>query len=634
MRIGVFFGGASREREISFSGGRTVCENLDRALFEPVPIFVDSLGNFILLDYKHLFSASIRKFYPPADLVEPSDFNVYIESLGKLSEGELLRYMALVGQRIRPSDFAQLIDFALIAMHGAYGEDGNLQGMLEWYNIPYSGSGQLAASIGIDKIVQNHLIAAINGQQKKTAVIDRKTWNTKPKEAIFAELKQKLSLPLVMKAPHQGSSIGVSIIFEDDLAAFIKGGNQCFFIKEISKAEWTGKSQHQKIQFLQDLSDLNKGIGMPIVFEDDSMLAGNLGEIVYSHPKDLLEKLDGFFQYSDQNAILTSVDSEEEVLVEEFVKGREFTCGVLQDEDGKAIALLPSEIVKKTGFFDFEAKYVNNAVEEILVMQASDEQIRTIQLTCEQIFESLNFNVYFRIDGFLTADNQILLHDPNTVPGMSPTSFIFKQFAEIGLSPTQTITYLVRTSIAQRIRTGKKTYFLRKMLIDLDRKITQSQNNKAKKHQVGIILGGFGQNRENSLALAKQVFTRLSASAQHEPVLILLNGTPEKHQLHVLPVNLLFKDHIAQIEALLKTPKTAFMRETIQKTQHLAQKYATGFQTEAVLIDYSQLAKQVSSVFVTIDEEVPEKEQTIQSHLRNAHMTFHGPTLKETDYKK
>lgn len=50
LRIGIFFGGASKEREVSFAGGRTVYDNLNKSLFEPVPIFVDSFGNFILLD--------------------------------------------------------------------------------------------------------------------------------------------------------------------------------------------------------------------------------------------------------------------------------------------------------------------------------------------------------------------------------------------------------------------------------------------------------------------------------------------------------------------------------------------------------------------------------------------------------
>ena len=64
MRIGIIFGGPSREREISFAGGRTVYDNLDKSIFKPVPIFVDSFCNFILLDWKYVYKGSIRDFYP------------------------------------------------------------------------------------------------------------------------------------------------------------------------------------------------------------------------------------------------------------------------------------------------------------------------------------------------------------------------------------------------------------------------------------------------------------------------------------------------------------------------------------------------------------------------------------------
>ena len=61
MRIGIFFGGPSREREISFAGGRTVYDNLSRALFEPVPIFVDSYRNFILLDWQYIYKVTAKE---------------------------------------------------------------------------------------------------------------------------------------------------------------------------------------------------------------------------------------------------------------------------------------------------------------------------------------------------------------------------------------------------------------------------------------------------------------------------------------------------------------------------------------------------------------------------------------------
>src|SRR5688572_28185855 len=87
LRIGIIFGGFSREREISFAGGRTVYDNLNKELFEAVPVFVDSFGNFILLDWQYIYKGSIRDFYPPVQSL-PSDlgeFQVYAESLGALN---------------------------------------------------------------------------------------------------------------------------------------------------------------------------------------------------------------------------------------------------------------------------------------------------------------------------------------------------------------------------------------------------------------------------------------------------------------------------------------------------------------------------------------------------------------------
>ena len=88
IRTGIFFGGSSREREISFAGGRTVYDNLDKSLFEAVPIFVDSIGNLILLDWSYLYKGTIRDFYPPVNFLPESkhQFQIYAESIENLSE--------------------------------------------------------------------------------------------------------------------------------------------------------------------------------------------------------------------------------------------------------------------------------------------------------------------------------------------------------------------------------------------------------------------------------------------------------------------------------------------------------------------------------------------------------------------
>jgi D-alanine-D-alanine ligase len=102
MKVGIFFGGQSREREISFAGGRTVYDNLNKTLFEPIPIFVDSVGNFILLNWQYIYKGTIRDFYPPHNYIPYSAhaFQVYIESLGIISSEEQDRIIHSVGQKI------------------------------------------------------------------------------------------------------------------------------------------------------------------------------------------------------------------------------------------------------------------------------------------------------------------------------------------------------------------------------------------------------------------------------------------------------------------------------------------------------------------------------------------------------
>lgn len=85
MKIGIFFGGPSREREISFAGGRTALANLDKDLFESVPVFVDGL-NFILIDPEKFNHDTIRDFYPQQT---DNRFRIYVESLADQSPEEL-----------------------------------------------------------------------------------------------------------------------------------------------------------------------------------------------------------------------------------------------------------------------------------------------------------------------------------------------------------------------------------------------------------------------------------------------------------------------------------------------------------------------------------------------------------------
>ncbi len=555
MRIGIFFGGPAREREISYAGGKTAYENIDKALFTPVLIFVDSLGNFILTDESTLYHASIRAFYPGPAFRE-GGFEVYIESLQQqLSQAELEALMHAIGTPIQPQDFKKYFDFAFIILHGPDCEDGAIQGLMEWHKMPYMGPGLLGSAVSIDKILQNEQIARANGQQKKMKVVRWEEWNGGDVNAIFEAAKAAVGLPIVVKAPHQGSSIGVAIVKEDSATAFAAAMNQCFFSLEIKSDDWKSWSEAEKHALAQRIGNLDESIGYPVVIQET-------GETIY-HPIDLIEKLDSSL-FSSHISLL-SVNAEDQVLLEEFMTGQEFSCGVIQDDDGTVIALPPTEIAKmdENQTFDFKTKYKLNVTRKFIPVRTVLENNQKIQYNIALVFEKLGMNAVARIDGFLTPDGRVLLHDPNTLPGMSPTSLIFKQMAEIGLDVTHAITYLIRQSLRERIRTGKDTVHLRQLLVALDAKIEQ------KLSELTFQAVEFEATTEAYIE-ARRTFSQLSASGKVKPTAILKISDEEKYEL---PVSLLFKDTIEDVLEMISQPVHPLIEETRQKAKNITRRF-------------------------------------------------------------
>jgi D-alanine-D-alanine ligase len=562
MRIGIFFGGKSREREISYLGGRTAYENLDRNLFEAIPVFVDSLGNFVRIEPEFLYKTGIRDFYPPFVPKPYTKFEAYAESFEW--EIAVTNYLGKIGYEMQPKYFTDEIEFAFITLHGQPGEDGSLQGLFEWYNLPYSSCGILPSAIGIDKIIQTKLMNNIAKKPKRYTKISWKDWQTSNKKTCFEDIVSKVGFPFVAKAPHQGSSIGVAIVKEaNDLQGFVKAVNCCFFVQEIRAAEWQAMTNAEQEKFLQDLTDLDKGIAFPVVVEDETIL----------HPQDLWETLEAYLNVKDKerSLILYAMNAEDEVLFEEFIVGQEFSCGVLQDENGKAIALPPTEIISAETF-DFDSKYKAGGSRKKIPIATSNENITQIQQDVCTVFEELNFNVCARIDGFLTSKNEVLLHDPNTVPGMSPASLIFKQTAEIGLNISQTLTYLIRTSLTERAKLAKNTMEYRKLAESLD---TRIENEKERRKQLPKLAIVFSTDAE--LVEAKQLYTKYYAEGEYAVFPVLKTA----QKWYALPVNLMAKDFVADIEANLFTAKHPAIIKTIENASSITLKYAGDFPQKA-----------------------------------------------------
>jgi len=617
MRVGIFFGGVSREREISFAGGRTVYDNLDKALFEAIPIFVDSLGNLIQLDWALLYKGTIRDFYPPVDYLPTSkhQFQIYIESLQDLSPTKLDKLMQEVGTPITLEQLPQIIDFAFLALHGNLGEDGQIQGLLEYLKIPYSGSGIRASAIGMDKSYQKKLMEAADFNMPKMHIITRKEWlHQRPKD-IATTLAQKIGLPLVIRPANQGSSIGVSIIKET--AAIKQAIDAAFFLEEITATQWNGYTQAERITFLRQLTDIRTGIGFPCRLRDHTT--------TFYHPEELLVFINEYFAKQEENLWLEGFNAEHTVVVESFIEGREFSCVVVRGEDNEAIALPPTEILKGKEVFDYRSKYLAGLSRKRTPIDLPQAQIQAIREECEALFDYLDFNTYARIDGFIQADGQIFLNDPNTTSGMLPSSFFFHQAAEIGLNPSQFLTYIIRTSLVERLQTSTQIGLYESLLTQLDNALLAQQQNINKKRKIAVFLGGYSSERHISVESGRNIFEKLASSDQYEPIPIFVTGNRAAHQLHHIPINLLLKDNADDIRDKINTYQVhPIILQIQQACTAITHRYT---QKQPIFtpkkIDYDQLAQMVDGVFIALHGR-PGEDGQVQSILASKHIPFNG----------
>jgi D-alanine-D-alanine ligase len=399
VRVGVFMGGKSIEREVSFNSGRTVCDHLDTSYYDIIPIFQTIHNTLFILPLRFLHRGKI------------SDFEHKLTTHAKSIEWDIL---------------PEIIDFAYIAMHGNYAEDGTLQGFFEVLGIPYLGSGILASALSMNKTMQKTILSAHNIEVPKGIVLSPHQVETFDLQAILAQLNtQNITFPCIVKPHKEGSSLGVYTVF---------------------KAE-----------------DLHDAV---------------------------------------RHACTIDPRKKQSVLIEEKIEGMEFSCITLTDyKTNTLISLPPTEIILEKGshFYDYEQKYMPGKGHKRTPPQCSEELIKHIQETCKKVMRVLDITNISRIDGFVTDDERIVIIDPNTLSGMGPSSFLFREAAEIGMSHTRTINHLIETELYQHhaIKTIEQTN-------------TMHNTIDHKKIRVAILMGGASNEKEISLESGRNIAYKLS----------------------------------------------------------------------------------------------------------------------------
>lgn len=194
LRVGVIFGGRSGEHEVSLRSAESVINALDRAKYDVVPIAITKQGQW-------LASSEATNLLPSA-VLERADQRVAI--FGDPTERGLARFPARgdAGQR-------ESLDVIIPVLHGTYGEDGTIQGLLEMADVPYVGCGVLASAAGMDKVVMKRLF-----REAGLPIVDfthffRTQWEADP-AAIESRVIEAIGFPCFVKPANLGSSVGIS----------------------------------------------------------------------------------------------------------------------------------------------------------------------------------------------------------------------------------------------------------------------------------------------------------------------------------------------------------------------------------------------------------------------------------------
>jgi len=614
MRIGIFFGGNSREREVSFAGGRTVYDNLDKNLFEAVPIFVDSFNNFILLDWKYIYKGSIRDFYPPVKFIPQSanPFQIYAESVETAYADNGIQMARELGKLIKPHELKSHIDFAFLALHGQFGEDGSIQGLLEWQQIPYSGSGIWPSAAGMNKRLQKEYMKQAGMSSPDTLAITREQWFTGNRKQIHALLVRQFKLTCVVKPANQGSSVGVSVISPADFKGFEQAVNKAFFIHTIQPSVWRKLPKSDQVTQIQKIADIREGIGFPCIVG---------GKTLY-HPDALMQLL----QKSKADKLeLHGIYSETECLIESFIGGREFSCIVIRNADGKPVALPPTEIVKGNEVFDYRSKYLPGLSRKITPIQLPDAEIQRIRTKCVELFGYFNFHVYARIDGFYDKKGRIYLNDPNTTSGMMPSSFFFHQAAEIGLNPSQFLTYIIRTSLYERASSWNRHHECTQLLKQLDENIKQNRKKASRKKKVAVLMGGYSTERHISVESGRNIYEKLASSAKYEPFPVFVTGDDKSHTLYRIPINIMLKDNADDIrDKIMNYSRAPIVAQITKECKDLLELYGNVHALDKPRkMTYTQLSKEADCVFIALHGR-PGEDGTVQRELDRLKLPYNG----------
>ncbi|HXM95321.1 MAG TPA: D-alanine--D-alanine ligase family protein [Candidatus Dormibacteraeota bacterium] len=189
LRVGVLFGGRSGEHEVSLVSAASVIRGLDPDKYEPVPIGITKEGHWLIgVDAQKILPEVLRGGQRVMMTADPTD-------------------AALM--RLDGAGVAQRLDVVFPVMHGTFGEDGTIQGLLDLAGLPFVGAGVLGSAVAMDKDVAKRLLQAVKIAVVPWISVQRADWERRPKE-IVRSIEKKFKYPVFIKPATLGSSVGMT----------------------------------------------------------------------------------------------------------------------------------------------------------------------------------------------------------------------------------------------------------------------------------------------------------------------------------------------------------------------------------------------------------------------------------------
>ncbi len=339
MNIIVLAGGNSTEREVSIASGQGVCKALRERNHKAV-----------LLDPYFGASQKEENLFPTEyDVDKAAD--AMREMSSKLEETMKTR-KGFFGPNVL--EICKEADIVFLALHGANGEDGKVQSVLDLMGIKYTGSGPLSSGMAMDKGITKMVFEAKGVPTPKGITLEKGKCSSQLAD-------YGMGFPVIVKPCCGGSSVGVCI-------------------------------------------------------------ANNQTEY--------------------QAALLEAFSYENEVVVEQFITGREFSVAVV---DGKAYPVI--EIAPLQGFYDYQNKYQAGSCVETCPADLSSALTKEMQKYAEMGYKALNLQAYARLDFLMDDEGNMYCLEANTLPGMTPTSLIPQEAKAIGMDYPQLCEKLIEVSL-------------------------------------------------------------------------------------------------------------------------------------------------------------------------------------------